>query len=317
MSTLGIDPADLLALHFLLTERHVTRAATKLGVTQSSMSHRLAKLRSDLGDELLVQDGNQLVLTARAESMAVPLSEAVMAVRTALLPATTFVAARAEFEATIALPDILTLLLPRLSATLRAEAPGLRLNVRSVPGDVNEFLSAGERALVVAPERFASAATQVKRIGLLKFGVFFREGHPLSRGKLTIKRWLSYPHVLVSIQNPTSNIISSELEKRDLCRKVGLVVPGFLAGLLVAAESDFVMNAPRAMAKDVTARLGLVARPLPLPVGPVQISLLWHGREQSDPAHSWLRAKVHAFFHAELRARGRAPLRNSTALRHK
>lgn len=299
MNPLGIDPADLLALHYLLSERHVTRAAKRLGVTQSSMSHRLAKLRSDLGDELLVQDGNQLVLTARAESMAVPLSDAVSAVRRALLPAPVFVAACAEFEATLALPDILTLLLPRLSASLRAEAPGLALNVRSVPGDVNEFLSAGGRPLVVGPERFAGGATQVKRVGLLKFGVFFRKGHPLCRGKLTVKRWLSYPHIVVSIQNPTRNVISAELEKRGLCRNVGLVVPGFLAGLMVAAESDFVMNAPLSMAKEVTTRLGLVARPTPLSLDPVQISLLWHGREQSDPAHSWLRTKVHEFFARE------------------
>ena len=306
MSPLGIDPADLLALHYLLSERHVTRAAKKLGVTQSSMSHRLAKLRSDLGDELLVQDGNQLVLTSRAESMADPLRDAVAAVRTALVPRAAFDAARAEFEATLALPDILTLLLPRLSASLSTEAPGLSLNVRSVPGDVSEFLSAGGRPLVVGPERFAGGATQVKRVGLLKFGVFFRKGHPLCREKLTVKRWLSYPHVVVSIQNPTSNVISTELEKRGLCRKVGLVVPGFLAGLLVAAESDFVMNAPLSMAKEVTKRLGLVARPMPLSLDPVQISLLWHGREQSDPAHSWLRARVHSFFAREFRTRSGA-----------
>lgn len=304
MNEIGIDPADLLALHFLLTERHVTRAAKKLGVTQSSMSHRLAKLRRDLGDELLFLDGNQLVPTARAESIAVPLSDALDAVRTALRPASAFVAKQAEFEGTIALPDILTLFLPRLISSLHAEAPGLQLNVRTVSGDLSEFLRGGGRPLVVAPEQFADQATRVKRIGLLKFGVFFRKRHVLSRGKLTVKRWLSHPHVLVSIQNPRANVISSELEKRGLRRNVGLVVPGFLAGLLVVAESDLVINAPISIASEVTERLGLVARRMPLPLEPVQISMLWHGRDQSDPAHNWLRGRVHAFFQAEFRARG-------------
>jgi DNA-binding transcriptional LysR family regulator len=304
MMSLGIDPADLLALHLLLEERHVTRAAKKLGVTQSTMSHRLAKLRSDLGDELLVQDGSDMVLTARAREMSGPLSDAVAALRAALLPASAFDPKRAQFEATIALPDILTLLLPRLSAFLKEEAPGLLLNVRSLPGDLSEVLGGENRPLVIAPEQFANQAAQVKRIGLLKFGVFFRKGHPLSRGKLTVKRWLSHPHVVVSIQNPQSNRISLELEKRGHSRKIGLVVPGFLAGLLVVAESDLVMNAPISMAKEVTTRLGLIARPMPLPIEPVQLSLLWHGRDQSDPAHSWLRGRVHSFLQKEFKARG-------------
>lgn len=306
MTSLGIDPADILALHLLLSERHVTRAAKMLGVTQSTMSHRLAKLRGDLNDDLLVPDGNELLRTARAEAMLGPLTEALAALQKALVSPSPFVPHLAQFTVTIVLPDILSLLLPRLRACLHAEAPSLQLNVRGLPRNLSEVMREDERTLVVAPEQFASPTTQVKRIGLLKFGVFFRDQHPLSTGRLTLKRWLSHAHVVVSIQNSQSNLISTELEKRGLTRQIGLVVPGFLAGLLVVADSDLLMNAPVLMARELTIRLGLVTRPLPLPVDPVQLSLLWHGKYQADPAHSWLRSRVHAFLQAELGARATA-----------
>jgi len=43
----------LVALDALLTDRSVTRAAARVGLRQSAMSHNLARLRALLGDELL------------------------------------------------------------------------------------------------------------------------------------------------------------------------------------------------------------------------------------------------------------------------
>jgi Bacterial regulatory helix-turn-helix protein, lysR family len=51
----GIDLNLLVALDALLTERSVTRAATRLGLGQSAMSHNLARLRALFGDELLTR----------------------------------------------------------------------------------------------------------------------------------------------------------------------------------------------------------------------------------------------------------------------
>src|SRR4051812_38865827 len=67
----GLDLNLVLALDALLAERHVTRAARRLGITQSAASHALARLRDHLGDPLLVRGGRgTMTATPRALELA-------------------------------------------------------------------------------------------------------------------------------------------------------------------------------------------------------------------------------------------------------
>ena len=54
------------ALHVLLQQRNVTRAAMQVGLSQSAMSRVLAKLRDQFNDELLVRIGIEYQLTPKA-----------------------------------------------------------------------------------------------------------------------------------------------------------------------------------------------------------------------------------------------------------
>lgn len=117
-----LDASNLVALHVLLEERHVTRAARRLGITHSSMSHRLARLRSALQDPLFVRSPRGLLPTPRAQSIAEPLAAALRALEAAVVPPQRFDPATSRYTLTIALPDVLAALAPRLIAGLGAEA---------------------------------------------------------------------------------------------------------------------------------------------------------------------------------------------------
>ena len=56
----------LVVFEVLMTERNVTRAAERLGRTQSAVSHSLSRLRSQLGDPLLIKGGRRMEPTAVA-----------------------------------------------------------------------------------------------------------------------------------------------------------------------------------------------------------------------------------------------------------
>ena len=56
----------LVVFDVLMLERSVTRAAERLGRTQSAVSHSLARLRDQLGDPLLVKGGRHMEPTAFA-----------------------------------------------------------------------------------------------------------------------------------------------------------------------------------------------------------------------------------------------------------
>jgi DNA-binding transcriptional LysR family regulator len=288
----GLDPSSLTALHALLEERHVTRAARRLGLTQSSMSHRLQRLREALGDPLFVRTKGRLVPTPRAEAIEKPLRDALEALRAAVAPAGAFDPATSRHVFDVAMPDLLMPLLPALLAELSAAAPQVSVRVTGIPANLPAALAEGAPLLALAPSTFASASTVARPIGDVRFAVVMRRGHPLARRPLTPARWLSVGHVVVRVGNDQPNVVGKVLAERGLTRTVALEVPSFLAGLLVAAGSDLVMNAPMPLAGDVAARLGLVVREAPIPLPKIPFALLWHERYRSDPAHRWMREVI-------------------------
>src|SRR4051794_36168050 len=64
-----LDLNLLVALDVLLDERSISRAAEQLNLSPSTMSHSLTRLREYFGDDLLVQIGRKMELTARAETL--------------------------------------------------------------------------------------------------------------------------------------------------------------------------------------------------------------------------------------------------------
>ena len=77
----GLDLNLLVALDALLSERSVTRAAQRVGLSQPGMSNALGRLRRLFDDPLLVRQGATLVPTARAEALIGPVHEALELIR--------------------------------------------------------------------------------------------------------------------------------------------------------------------------------------------------------------------------------------------
>jgi DNA-binding transcriptional LysR family regulator len=310
-----VDPGSLVALHALLEERSVTRAARRLGITQSSMSHRLARLRDELGDPLFVRAGAGFAPTPRALAIAAPLADALRALTAAVAAPAAFDPVRTRGRASIIMPDLLAAFAPDLVAQISARAPGFELRFIGVSGDLSRHLAGHELSLALVPARFAAEDLQSRAVGELRFGVAGRKGHPALSSRLSLERWLAERHVVVSVGLERSNVIDEELTRRGLERRVGLVVPSFLAGLVSLTRSDLLMNVPIPIVDDAAKQLGLLVRDAPLPLPRLQFSLVWHPRFQHDAAHAWLRQQVlervqHAFIErptpaAKPRSRGR------------
>src|SRR3984893_15899122 len=56
----------MVVFEVLMAERNVTRVAERLGRTQSAVSHSLSRLRSQLGDPLLIKGGVRMQPTSFA-----------------------------------------------------------------------------------------------------------------------------------------------------------------------------------------------------------------------------------------------------------
>lgn len=289
---MSVEPGQLVALNVLLEEQSVTRAARRLGITQSSMSHRLAQLRAALGDPLFVRVGASLMPTPRAQAIAQPLAQALRALEASVAPVEPFDPAASRFVIGIAMPDLLATLASELAATLAREAPNLELRLTNIAPALSTALANDPPGMALTPSRFVEGDILSRAIGELRFGVVGRKNHPALRRALTPERWLAHPHVTVRIGNERTNLIEEELARRGLTRRIGMEVPSFLAGLLVVARSDFLMNAPMPLVNDAAAALGLRLTEAPIPLPTIRFALAWHSRFHNDPAHRWARDRV-------------------------
>src|SRR6201994_815637 len=128
-----IDLNLLVHLDALLRERSVTRAATRIGIGQSSMSHNLARLRELFGDELLTRGPDGMRLTPRAMTLVEPVRTALTQIQTLVSRDEAFDPATADRTFRFGLPDSMEILIvPALLAHLREVAPGIRLRLHNI-----------------------------------------------------------------------------------------------------------------------------------------------------------------------------------------
>lgn len=285
-------PADLVALDALLQSGSVSAAARQLGVTQSAMSHTLARLRRDLDDPLLVRSGRGLVPTARAERMAPRLREAVMALEAAVAAAPGFDPGTARRAFRVAMPDYGELvLLPPLMARLEREAPGVDLAVVRAGG---EALDGGDVDLVIQPRRKEDDRAGLRARALFRdrFVCVLRHGHPLTVGEFTVERFAAARHLLIAPRGRPGGVVDEALRARGLERRTVVTAPSFVAAPYVVARSDLVLTLAERVARLVAAGLPLHILPPPLDVPGFTTSMIWHERMEQDPGHSWLRGVI-------------------------
>ncbi len=290
----ALDLNLLKVLHALLAEGSVTGAARRLGVGQPAASHGLRRLRELFDDPLFVRSGRSIAPTPRAEALREPvarlLGDAARIVRQELVfePSTT----RREFR--LICPDLLAPMVGELAATLAVEAPHAALTVTTRrPADARE-LERGEADVALTPTPSSGPGLVRLGLGRVRFGVVLRAAHPVlgRRRRLSTKAWLGESHVVVRTGHGGESVVGSALARESLERRIGLVVPGFLAALVAVSRTDMLFVAPRSLVQPLLEPLGLRLLPLPIDLAPVPVAAVWHERFGGDPAHRFFRQLV-------------------------
>src|SRR5882762_5552587 len=123
---MDIDLNLLRIFDILYDERNVTRAAARLFLTQSAVSHALARLREVLGDPLFMRIPSGLQPTERAHQLAPRLRVALAEIRSAVATPI-FDPAKTRQRFVIAAGSYFCMLIvPSLIALARKSAPRLR-----------------------------------------------------------------------------------------------------------------------------------------------------------------------------------------------
>ncbi|MCP3402891.1 LysR family transcriptional regulator [Bradyrhizobium sp. CCGB20] len=304
---MGIDAVNLsrvdlnLLVHLdaLLSERSVTRAASRVGIGQSAMSHNLARLRELFEDELLTRGPDGLRLTPRAVMLVEPVRTTLSQVQTIVSREKDFDPATAERTFRLGLPDSMEILiLPALLARLREVAPGVHLRLYNIDSSkLLDDLDADELDLAIGYDVFAQGQIHHKRRLLFNESylcMFNAERTGITSAQISLEDYVRLPHILTSLRPGRSvrGVVDDALEKLGLRRTVVLTTPRFLTVPSLVARAPVVVTMHARLARLFAGELQLSLSPPPVDLRDVAVSLLWHASYDRDPAHAWLRQTV-------------------------
>ncbi|MFG2531808.1 LysR family transcriptional regulator [Streptomyces sp. NPDC048516] len=289
----NIDLNLLTALDALLEEQSVTAAADRLGLSGPAMSRALGRIRRTIGDPVLVRAGRHMVPTPRALEIRAEVRRLVEAAHGVLAPSAPADPAQLARVFTLYANDLfVTALGPRLVARVAEEAPQVVLRFLGESHVDVPLLRDGvadlELGVIDSPE------PEIRREELFVDHnvAVVREGHPLTTGKLTARRFADAPHLNFSRRGRLTGPVDAALAERGLRRRVIATVPTVAASLMMVRDTDAVGLANARAAASMVRGLGLRTLPIPFALPPMTMEMAWHPRHEADAGHRWLRATV-------------------------
>ena len=289
-----VDLNLLVALDALLTERSVTRAATRVGLRQSAMSHNLARLRALFGDELLVRGPDGMRATPRALALIDPVRIALAQITALVSRDEAFDARTAERSFRIGLTDSAEVLIgPALLAHLCEAAPGIRLRLSSTERLFDE-LDADQLDLGVGygPLPEGQAHHKQRVLSTSSFLCMFNAERVGVSPPISLEDYVRLPHVLTTLRKGERGIVDDALAKLGLSRTVAVTTPHFVAVPFLVAGAPVITTMHGKLARYFAGALGLSLSPAPVELPAVSATLVWHASYDHDPAHMWLRQTV-------------------------
>jgi DNA-binding transcriptional LysR family regulator len=298
---MDIDLNLLRVFDTLMELRSVTRAADRLGLTQSAISHSLRRLRRTLDDPLFVRGAQGLDPTPRAEAMAANIHEGLRRLRGAIAPAH-FEHVHARRRFTIAASAYFcSLLIPSLIERTRREAPGVSLRIVPMSEHLATSLDRGAIDLALGtfarvPGRFDTELLYEEEMvwvagaGNILASMPFDIGHILTLPRVSImpRAAPDTPDAILGDDSLTMVVAGGDGSGLD----EGVIVYDSQTAMAIVASSDLVALVPRRIAtraQGATVVLGPAGGDVRL-----SIRMLWHARQREDRGLAWLRQHIQA-----------------------
>ncbi|WUD70788.1 LysR family transcriptional regulator [Streptomyces sp. NBC_00510] len=297
MNLRNVDLNLLVALDALLSERNVSRAGRRLGLSQPATSSSLARLRKLFGDPLLVRQGRELALTAEAERLVRPVREILDLVERTIAQRSEFDPATDVRSFSISASDYATLvLLSPFVQAVAAEAPGVTIHVLPRSRDARQLLDSDVADLIIEPKELMGDT------GFPSYPLFGDQwlcavdaANPAgSAQRITIDEYLRLPHLVYSIgPDRQLNLADQHLARLGTPRRIEFTVESFLlVPFLIRGTSLASLVLERAARQLAAATTDIRFLPPPVALPDIHERMYWHPRHTTNPAHLWLRERL-------------------------
>ena len=280
--------------------RNLTDVARHVHLTQPAVSHALRRLRTTLGDPLFVRTVNGLEPTPRSEQMVNPIRQALGLIEDTVSSTGSFEPAQCTREFRLLLSDLGELVfLPRLLSHLRAHTPGATALVVQASRTHYEALLR-DRAADIAVGHLPNLPPTLKHRPLFRddYVVLRAKSSARSSRKLTLAQYAQAAHMEVDPPGSVRRPVETALESVGVQRRVVLRVPHYFAVPSILLQTDLLVTVPRSVARNLRNAEDLQITDAPLAIAPLEVTMYWHARQDTDPAHRWLRQTMVELFGA-------------------
>jgi DNA-binding transcriptional LysR family regulator len=308
---MDIDLNLLRIFDILYDERNVTRAAARLFLTQSAVSHALARLRHVLDDPLFVRIPSGLQPTERARQLAPRLRVALAEIRS-VVATPIFDPAKTSQRFTISAGHYFcALIVPSLIALARRSAPGITLQIVNISADLAQALD--QQQVDIALGAFDKVPPRLRSEVLFRDEKAWAIGthHPLAKKPFDHAAFLAWPRLAIGIATaadksrapPARNdlVFRVILETDDEAgsprsaqrASASMMVYDAVTAIAVTAATDMVALVPRRYAEACASSAQIRIIDFPQDHAEmIELSMLWHSRVHDDPGSLWLRALI-------------------------
>lgn len=288
-----LDFGLLIVFDLLSKLGSMSQVATEMGLTQSAVSHAVARLRLLLDDPLFVRNGAGVVPTARAIMLMPMVRDAIQAGSAVVLTGRSFVPATSSRRFSIAAPDtIIAALAPQIIAHFR-EAPGCQIKFVTMGRDkAAQAVAEGHVDMAISTFAQVPAETVAQTLSSETFAMACRCNHPALSAAPDLDTFCGLDHIVVSQDGTAFGIVDALLSEVGRTRRVVAVVPQLLLAFAAVAQSNAVVTASVQAARFAAALLDLSTHDLPIQIPAIDVALLRHRHAVDDPAIIWLTAAV-------------------------
>ncbi|MFI1364865.1 LysR family transcriptional regulator [Streptomyces griseochromogenes] len=288
----SVDLNLLAPLHALLEERHVSRAADRLHMSQPSMSRALQRLRATLGDELLVRGPGGYQLTPRAERIQAELEHALPRLEH-VFSGEAFDPATAARSFHLAGTDYtVSVLSGALLARVFEQSPGSTVRFSRWHHAV---FSDAEHGMVDLLIHGGSAPPPLRSQVLFEedYACLVSSHHPLAgRSAVSLQEYLECAHMVVDVADGRQGYVDRCLELLGSPRRASVTVPYHAAAAAAVPGTSLVATLPARFAIRHASPGTTTVIPAPGEIGPMSCAMSWHPRLDDDAAQRWLRDTI-------------------------
>jgi DNA-binding transcriptional LysR family regulator len=296
-----LDLNLLFIVESLYRTLNVSKTAHELHMSQSAVSHALARVRDHFGDQLFVRVSKGMAATELARQLKPSIEAFVQQAREVVQPAESFDPKKAKGRITIATTDMIEIvLMPRLLQRLKQEAPDIQMSIRPTNGDLPKAeLESGVYDLAIAgfyknlPEGFYQTKVLEQR-----FSTAFRKNHSVIHGALKADQYYECDHALITLQGDFK-----DGNKKTICgkrreRKFVFGSYSFTSLAWTLASTDLVLTAPTMLLNKYKEYFPIHVQEAPIDIPRIEIRMLWHALTHRDPLKAWFRKVLKEEFEA-------------------